>query len=317
MYLAIASSSYVAMQSNAVTVTSAEPEQIEEMHEPSSAFTMAEVDSWAEQIVNLYAQSLTEHGFWDDDSYAEVDSDLEEGEWYNTKNVDGQEQTTDVTKDGKEVVYYQQEYAGQKPKTERPSVIDKKDLGEELMNALVDTSMELQNVLSEVPYMREIIMSGQIAMLAFKIAKENAGVDVKNALLQAWNSTVGSLVDSWIKDVSMPFVVDEYLDYLSIVNPAIPLEAHFNIDLREYWDATRTHNDRGTFEDYQNIMMRQGHVANRKDYVSLRQKARGTALDAKLDATGNKMNTIMHACCTGIQKGKVSVEDIKSPFPVS
>lgn len=56
---------------------------------------MAEIDSWAEQIVSMYAQSLTEDGYFDDDDLAEVDKGaaFDENEddggdaWYNTKNV--------------------------------------------------------------------------------------------------------------------------------------------------------------------------------------------------------------------------------------
>lgn len=131
-------------------------------------------------------------------------------------------------------------------------------------------STELQTVLAEVPYMKEIIMTGQIAMLAFKIAKENAGAEVKASLMAAWNMTIGSMIESWLSHNSMYDATNEYLDYLSLINPALPQERQSNLDLREYWDATRTHNDRGMFHEYQNIMMRQGHVADRREYLTHR-----------------------------------------------
>jgi len=120
----------------------------------------------------------------------------------------------------------------------------------------VDTMKE--NLL-KVPYLKELLLSKELAEMAFDYMAKRASMSTKKDFGAAYSEVRGrmeawsaGLKDFWSGRTGLAEVIDDYLDYVSLNNPAGPPDDV--LDLREYFDATRAHNDRGNYENYAKVM---------------------------------------------------------------
>jgi hypothetical protein len=135
---------------------------------------------------------------------------------------------------------------------------------------------EMKNALYKVPYLREVLVGGEMAKLAFNYMKENVPNHVKDDMNKAYNSALGGrfkafknwITEAWSGKTNLENVVGDYEDYLALFALDSSDE---RISLHEFWDATRAPGDEGDYPSYQKIMNRMGATGDRAHYVGVRQ----------------------------------------------
>ena len=148
------------------------------------------------------------------------------------------------------------------------------------------------------------------------VLKQQGDATNKNDWMAAFNTAVGGrikalrqdMAEKWSGKTGIEFVIGDYVDYLSLYNPAGD-EDHV-LDLREFFNATRAHDDLGNYEDYGVIMDKMGTGPDPMAYRKIRQQARNGALDKQNDRTGEYIDRLMYAAVAG-------GENAPNPIPVS
>ena len=183
----------------------------------------------------------------------------------------------------------------------------------ESMEAATDS---VKDAMMKIPYLKEVMLGAEFAKIAFMFAKKNAPPGAKREIGAAFNEVVGSRLELlkqqmwefWSGQSGINGVIGDYFDYLSLINPA-DTETH-TLDLLEYYEATRSWNDHGNWDDYKLVQTAlQNDKPSRSEYLSQRQKARGGSLDEKNDTVGKKIKVIMARLADD--------PSAKSPFHVS
>ena len=176
--------------------------------------------------------------------------------------------------------------ATKKTKTDKPvegSMIHQSALNlvKETRTATTKTmSKEMSKAMLEVPYLKEIMVGGELANLAFEYMKEQTPDNTKNQFAGAWHTAASGrykafkywLKESWGGESTVQQILGDYEDYLSLF--ATDDVINDRISLHEYWDASRAPGDEGTFEDYSNILNIMGQVGDRAHYIGVRQESR-------------------------------------------
>ena len=89
---------------------------------------------------------------------------------------------------------------------------------------LPKTSKELKRVLKKVPYLREVIVGGELAKVAFNYAKERVSDSVKQDASSGWNVAIRGRFEAfknyctsaWTQQTYLEMAVGDYLDYLQL-----------------------------------------------------------------------------------------------------
>ena len=136
---------------------------------------------------------------------------------------------------------------------------------EEKLGEMTD---EMKKVMEKIPYLREVIVGGELAKLAFNYLKENSPEHVKEDARGAWNVAVQGrfkafknwVKEAWTGESRLVWAVGDYEDFLSMFaegdNTKRPT-------LKEFYEATRAPADLGDWKTFQQIMNRMGHVASK------------------------------------------------------
>ena len=106
-----------------------------------------------------------------------------------------------------------------------------------------------------VPYLREVVVSGELAKLAFDYLKENPPQHVKDEASTAWNVSVQGRVaafkawcrSAWTQESYLERAVGDYLDYLAMFDAA---DRTKRPTLAQYYEAVRAPEGKGTFKDF-------------------------------------------------------------------
>ena len=132
-----------------------------------------------------------------------------------------------------------------------------------------------------VPYLREVVVSGELAKLAFDYLKENTPQHVKDEASTAWNVSVQGrvaafkawCVSAWTQESYLERAVGDYLDYLAMFDADDKTKKP---TLAQYYEAVRAPEGKGTFKDFAEIVKRMGQVADKKHYITIRQTGRNS-----------------------------------------
>ena len=78
--------------------------------------------------------------------------------------------------------------------------------------------------MKKVPYLREVIIGGELAKVAFNYAKENVSDSVKRDASSGWNVAIRGRFEAfkkyctsvWTQSSYLEMAVGDYLDYLQL-----------------------------------------------------------------------------------------------------
>ena len=150
--------------------------------------------------------------------------------------------------------------------------------------ALGKASAELKSVMEKIPYLREVIVGGELAKLAFDYLKENSPEYVKEDAKGAWNVAVQgrfTAFKNWIKEAwtgssQLSWAIGDYEDFLAMFPDGDKTKKP---TFKEFYEATRAPADLGEYKVFQQIMNRMGHVADKTHYIEIRQEGRQSGDD--------------------------------------
>ena len=139
----------------------------------------------------------------------------------------------------------------------------KEGANEVLDNISSKASDEMKKVLHQIPYLREVLVGGELAKMAFDYMVDNAPQNVKADMKGAFRTAaVGRykafkhwLTKAWSGKSDLQTIIGDYEDYLSLFEPTSKEE---RLSLHEYFDATRAPGDDGHFNEYTKIMNMMG-----------------------------------------------------------
>ena len=147
-----------------------------------------------------------------------------------------------------------------------------------------------------VPYLREVVVSGELAKLAFDYLKANTPQSSKDEASTAWNVSVQGrvaafkawCVSAWTQESYLELAVGDYLDYLAMYSDTDKTQKP---TLAQYYEAVRAPEGRGTFKDFSKIITRMGQVPDKKNYIKIRQTGRNSeeGWAKKLSGMGYKL----------------------------
>ena len=144
----------------------------------------------------------------------------------------------------------------------------------ESMEAATDS---VKDAMMRIPYLKEVMLGAEFAKIAFLFAKKHAPPGAKREIGAAFNTVVGSRLELlkqqmwefWSGQPGINGVIGDYFDYLSLINPA-DTETH-TLDLLEYYEATRSWNDHGNWDDYKLVQTAlQNDNPSRAEYLKQR-----------------------------------------------
>jgi len=157
--------------------------------------------------------------------------------------------------------------------------------------------LEMKKAMMNIPYLKEVIIGGELASLAFDYMKSQAPEGMRKTLGGAYASGVKGrftafkswLSQAWSGKTELLQIIGDYEDYLSLfpTNSDKP-----RISLHQYFDATRAPGDRGNFSVYKDVINRMGLDAEKGTYVGIRQESRNSALRAQYIDTIAKINIL-------------------------
>ena len=84
-------------------------------------------------------------------------------------------------------------------------------------------------------------------------------------------------------------MIEDYEDYLAMFYSD---DDEPRLSLKEFFDASRAPHGRGKMKDYQSIYNKMGVVAEPKDFMVVRAKARNSALAAQYEKIGYQIDLI-------------------------
>ena len=126
-------------------------------------------------------------------------------------------------------------------------------------SSMARASDNIRDAINRIPYAKEVMMGINFAKIAFQFAKKNAPPGVRRQINTAYQyGILGNLealygfVMGLFGESNTSVIIGDYLDYLSMYNPA--RDDQEVQDLDEFFVATRSHNDRGKFEDWEHVM---------------------------------------------------------------
>lgn len=136
--------------------------------------------------------------------------------------------------------------------------------------------------MEKIPYLREVIVGGEMAKLAFEYLKANAPEHVKEDARGAWNVAVQGrfkafknwVTAAWTGESRLATAIGDYEDFLAMFPAG---DESKRPSFREFYEATRAPGDRGDFKTFKEIMNRMGHVADKRHYIEIRQMGRQSA----------------------------------------
>lgn len=142
-----------------------------------------------------------------------------------------------------------------------------------------DASDAMKETLYKIPYMKEVIMGGELAKLAFDYLVANTPQHVKRNLTSGFNTAVAGrwkafknwLQAAWTGKSNLTSVIGDYEDYLSLFTPG---ESGNALSLKSYYESTSAAGDEGHYKDYSGIMDLMGQTGDRTHYVGVRQATR-------------------------------------------
>jgi len=146
----------------------------------------------------------------------------------------------------------------------------------ELAAASKDASKEMKKALYEIPYLKQLVMGGELAKMAFDYMKANSPNNIKQDMSGAFNTKVKGefkAFKAWIStacggDSDVQTIVSDYEDYLALFPNNSSAE---RLNLKEFFDAMHAPGDMGNFADYSTIMNMMGMTGDRNHYVEIRQ----------------------------------------------
>ena len=147
------------------------------------------------------------------------------------------------------------------------------DAKKETLNKASD---ELKKVLTKIPYLKEVIVGGELAKMAFQYLKDNAPEHIKEDARGAWNVAVMGrfkafknwVAATWTGKSHLNLAIGDYEDFLAMFGEN---DTTKKPSFREFYEATRAPADTGDFKTFQLIMNRMGHVAEKPHYIDIRQ----------------------------------------------
>ena len=136
--------------------------------------------------------------------------------------------------------------------------------------------------MTKIPYLKEVIVGGELAKMAFQYLKDNAPEHIKEDARGAWNVAVMGrfkafknwVTATWTGKSHLQIAIGDYEDFLAMFGEN---DTTKKPSFREFYEATRAPADTGDFKTFQLIMNRMGHVAEKPHYISIRQEGRQTA----------------------------------------
>ena len=214
----------------------------------------------------------------DSDTVTELESLVEDDD---PKTKDGKKDAK--SEDGKKD-------AKSEDKKKKESDDDNTLSGEKLLKKhLKGVSADLKEALDKIPYMKEIVMTGELAKLAFDYMYDHAPMYIKQEGRTGWNVAILGrfkafkqfMTKSWTGKSSLRLAVDDYMDFLSLE----PDNERVGISFSQFFDNTRAVEGRGTYDGYSEVMKRYGSAPERKNFISTRQAARNAVLAKELAST--------------------------------
>ena len=141
--------------------------------------------------------------------------------------------------------------------------------------------------MEKIPYLREVIVGGEMAKLAFEYLKANAPEHVKEDARGAWNVAVQGrfkafknwVTSAWTGKSRLNIAIGDYEDFLAMFPED---DETVKPSFREFYEATRAPADMGEFKTFQTIMNRMGHVADKRHFIEIRQEGRQSATSGSL-----------------------------------
>ena len=163
---------------------------------------------------------------------------------------------------------------------------------------LAQGKTDLKKALMTIPYLKEVVMGGEMAALAFDYMKENAPEGMKKGMGAALATAVKGrfsafknwLKQAWSGDTDILTIVGDYEDYLALF--PTNSEKTPRVSLHQFFDATRAPGDRGNFSAYKEVIERMGMTAARDHYVGVRLESRNLELRNQYIDTVSKINIL-------------------------
>ena len=133
------------------------------------------------------------------------------------------------------------------------------DANKDLNKMMKDASKDMKKALYEIPYLKKVLMGGELARLAFDYMVANTSGHVKRNVKGGFNTAIKGrykafknwLNAAWTGKSNLETVIGDYEDYLSLLSPE---GENSDLSLHEYFNATRAAGDEGVYKDYQTIM---------------------------------------------------------------
>ena len=149
--------------------------------------------------------------------------------------------------------------------------------------------------MEQIPYLREVIVGGELAKLAFDYLKANSPEHVKEDARGAWNVAVqGRFVafknwvkEAWTGESRLVDAVGDYEDFLAMFAEGDKTQKP---SFKEFYEATRAPADLGEYKTFQLIMNRMGHVADKKHFIEIRQEGRQSGKDGLFGKSSLKLS---------------------------
>ena len=155
------------------------------------------------------------------------------------------------------------------------------DATDKINDLMSDASDAMKDVLYKIPYMKEVVISGELAKLAFDYLVANTPQHIKRNITSGFNTAIAGrwkafknwLQAAWTGKSSLTSVISDYEDYLSLFPPGEE-GSKDALSLSSYYEATSAAGDEGTYKDYSGIMELMGQTGERDHYVGVRQATR-------------------------------------------
>ena len=133
--------------------------------------------------------------------------------------------------------------------------------------------------MEQIPYLREVVVGGELAKLAFEYLKANSPEHVKEDARGAWNVAIQGrfkafknwITAVWTGNSALATVIGDYEDYIAMFPDG---DTTTKPSLRAFYESTRAPADLGNFKDFKEIMNRLGHVAEKRHFIEIRQEGR-------------------------------------------